>query len=162
MASRIVFNGKPYDSVDAMPADVREAYQRALELFADRNQNGTPDILEGKGPATVVTVEHSGSFTWKGAADSLRATELAGDLIESTRSPKPSEDVFEPTRRVLGGLGMVLVAAAAAAVLIAGVLMIVTMDAGSSSQGGQFYVGVGMLFVLGWLLNMYLSFRNRR
>jgi hypothetical protein len=60
----IVIDGKTYNSVDEMPADVRQKYEAAMSslkdqnsnnvpdafetnnIFADKNQNGIPDILE--------------------------------------------------------------------------------------------------------------------
>jgi hypothetical protein len=59
-AKHIVLNGKTYRSMEEMPPDVREKYELAMSLLdntdedrlspmdilADRNKNGTPDILE--------------------------------------------------------------------------------------------------------------------
>src|SRR5205085_2796125 len=47
MNSKIIFNGQAYNSLDEMPADARQAYQQAMGLLADADQNGIPDILEG-------------------------------------------------------------------------------------------------------------------
>jgi len=47
MAGTIVFNGKTYHSVDEMPPDIRQAYEQVMSAFADKNQNGMPDVLEG-------------------------------------------------------------------------------------------------------------------
>lgn len=48
----IIFNGKSYSDPNAMPPDVRQAYEQALGLLADKNQNGLPDMMEGMfGPA---------------------------------------------------------------------------------------------------------------
>lgn len=47
MAGTIVFNGKTYSSVDEMPPDIRQAYEQIMNTFADKNQNGMPDVLEG-------------------------------------------------------------------------------------------------------------------
>jgi hypothetical protein len=47
MSGRIVFNGKAYDSADEMPPDVREAYEKIMGVFADKNQDGMPDVFEG-------------------------------------------------------------------------------------------------------------------
>jgi len=41
----IVIDGKTYKSLDEMPEDVRRNYESAMRNF-DKNQNGTPDILE--------------------------------------------------------------------------------------------------------------------
>jgi hypothetical protein len=44
---RITVNGVEYDSVEAMPADVRRQYERAMNMLADRDKDGVPDMLEG-------------------------------------------------------------------------------------------------------------------
>ena len=59
MKARITVNGVEYASVEAMPPDVREQYERALSMLADRNNNGVPDILEG--PNANVTVNADGT-----------------------------------------------------------------------------------------------------
>jgi hypothetical protein len=50
----ITVNGRTYSSVDEMPPDVREQYEKAMSLLADRNGNGIPDVLEGQTEATRV------------------------------------------------------------------------------------------------------------
>jgi len=47
MSTKIIFNGKEYKSIDEMPSDVRHAYEKIMTVFADKNQNGVPDIMEG-------------------------------------------------------------------------------------------------------------------
>jgi len=53
MTTRITINGQEYDSPEQMPPDVRKIYDGALAmgapLLADRDGNGVPDVLEGKG-----------------------------------------------------------------------------------------------------------------
>jgi hypothetical protein len=49
MSTHITINGQTYPSVEAMPPEVRREYEVALSLLADRNGNGIPDLLEGKG-----------------------------------------------------------------------------------------------------------------
>jgi hypothetical protein len=63
---RIVIDGKTYNSVDEMPEDVRRTYEEAMRgvgefspagmpgtgndlknIFADKNNNGIPDVFEG-------------------------------------------------------------------------------------------------------------------
>ena len=53
----ITVNGRTYASVDEMPPDVRRQYEQVMSLMADRNNNGVPDILEGRPPgeSTVVS-----------------------------------------------------------------------------------------------------------
>lgn len=43
--SRIVIDGKVYNSVDEMPADVRQRYEAALSALRDQNGAGVPDML---------------------------------------------------------------------------------------------------------------------
>lgn len=40
-------DGKSYASLDEMPPDVRRAYEQAMGMLADNNQNGLPDVFEG-------------------------------------------------------------------------------------------------------------------
>lgn len=47
MAMEIIVNGKAYSSLAEMPPDIRAAYQQMTELFADKDGNGVPDIMEG-------------------------------------------------------------------------------------------------------------------
>ena len=72
-SKRIVIDGKTYQSVDEMPEDVRRNYEEAMKgfaavsetsvsgsladmknIFADNNNNGVPDVLEGS-PVINVT-----------------------------------------------------------------------------------------------------------
>jgi hypothetical protein len=41
---RIVIDGKVYNSVDEMPADVRQRYEQALSSLKDQNGNAVPDV----------------------------------------------------------------------------------------------------------------------
>ena len=45
----LVFNGKTYSGVEDMPPEVRRAYEEAMAFLADKDHDGIPDILEGKG-----------------------------------------------------------------------------------------------------------------
>ena len=53
MSQKITFHGKTYNSLDEMPPDERRAYQYMIGIMADKNQNGTPDIMEG-GPINML------------------------------------------------------------------------------------------------------------
>jgi len=56
MVNKIIFNGQEYTNVGEMPAEVRKAYEQAMGVFADKDRDGTPDILEGIGGATIQAV----------------------------------------------------------------------------------------------------------
>src|SRR4051812_14736764 len=47
--TKITINGQSYESVDQMPPEVRKQYETAMSMLADRDGNGIPDVLEGKG-----------------------------------------------------------------------------------------------------------------
>lgn len=47
MENRIFFNGKEYRNVEEMPPEIRRAYEAVMGVFADRDANGLPDLLEG-------------------------------------------------------------------------------------------------------------------
>ena len=74
MQTRIVVNGREYESVNAMPEDVRQAYRQALAEFADADRNGIPDVAEREVAGHVVSVRQS-SLTVNG-----RTFDLAGEV----------------------------------------------------------------------------------
>lgn len=47
MTTKIVIGGREYKSREELPAALREHFDRALSLLADKDGNGVPDILEG-------------------------------------------------------------------------------------------------------------------
>jgi hypothetical protein len=59
METKIIFNGKTYTNVEAMPEEVRQAYQDALAQFADADKNGIPDILERGAAGNVIAIQQS-------------------------------------------------------------------------------------------------------
>jgi|SRR5581483_8289577 hypothetical protein len=56
MSNQYIVNGKTYNSLDEMPPDVRATYEAMGNLFADKNQNGMPDILEGTMNAGITMI----------------------------------------------------------------------------------------------------------
>ncbi len=62
------------------------------------------------------------------------------------------------TLATIGILGVVILTGL---VLWAGVGSLLTMDASSKSQGGQYYLGAAMVVALVWLLAQYLKFAKR-
>src|SRR5256885_10670691 len=61
--TRITVNGQTYKSVEEMPPDVRQQYEKAMGMMADRNNNGIPDALEGVLPKDGTTVIRQVSTT---------------------------------------------------------------------------------------------------
>jgi hypothetical protein len=59
METKIIFNGKQYASPEAMPEEVRQAYQQAMVQFADADRNGIPDILERGTAGNVIAIQQS-------------------------------------------------------------------------------------------------------
>src|SRR5688572_9400290 len=59
----ITVNGQTYKSVDEMPADVRRQYEQVMSMMADRNNNGIPDIMEGRPPGEATVVHQVTSTT---------------------------------------------------------------------------------------------------
>jgi hypothetical protein len=59
MTTRIFFNGQEYASAEAMPEEVRKAYQVALGQLADADRNGIPDVLEHPGTGNVIGIQQS-------------------------------------------------------------------------------------------------------
>ena len=53
----LVVNGKSYASLDEMPPEVRQEYEQAMGLLADKDQNGVPDVFEGMMQAGNVNVQ---------------------------------------------------------------------------------------------------------
>ncbi len=53
----IVVNGKNYANLDEMPPEIRQAYEQALGVLHDGNQNGVPDILEGLSGGKTSTIQ---------------------------------------------------------------------------------------------------------
>jgi hypothetical protein len=53
---KIVFNGKEYESPEAMPPEVRSLFEMASGILSDKDNDGTPDIFQGMGAgAATVT-----------------------------------------------------------------------------------------------------------
>lgn len=70
MSEKIIFQGQVYHSEVEMPAMVREQYRRVQAFFADADQDGTPDFIQGnplKGLKDLVsfsrTISQGGTFS---------------------------------------------------------------------------------------------------
>jgi hypothetical protein len=66
--AKISFNGKEYDSPEAMPAEVRQLYQMAIDMLADKNQDGIPDVFSGMAGGASVVQMNTSQFVVDGKA----------------------------------------------------------------------------------------------
>jgi hypothetical protein len=66
--AKITFNGQEYDSPEAMPADVRQLYQMAIGMLADKDQDGMPDVFAGLTGAKPAMQVHTTQFVVDGKA----------------------------------------------------------------------------------------------
>jgi hypothetical protein len=64
-------------------------------------------------------------------------------------------------QRTLAWIGIVALAVLTVLVVWAGVGILLTMDQSSKSQGGHYYVGVGLIVALVWLFSQFMSFAKR-
>jgi hypothetical protein len=53
--SRIVIDGRTYNSVNEMPADVRAKYEKAMKMLRDQNRDGRPDVFDVSSSTQVVS-----------------------------------------------------------------------------------------------------------
>ena len=76
-------NGQTYNSIDEMPPDVRQKFQDAMSKLADRDGNGIPDILDGKGDRNAIgtSVKTTQSFIVAG-----RDAQMLSDLPPEVRT----------------------------------------------------------------------------
>jgi uncharacterized membrane protein YidH (DUF202 family) len=64
-------------------------------------------------------------------------------------------------QRTLVWIGIAALTVLTGLVLWAGVGMLMTMNESEKSQGGQFYVGVGLIVALAWLVGQFVIFAKR-
>jgi hypothetical protein len=95
----IVVNGKSYASLDEMPPEVRQEYQQAMGILADKNQNGLPDVFEGLLETGNVNVQTS---------TVLGSTQFIVDgKVYSNMNELPPE-AWQKFEQALGKMGPVL------------------------------------------------------
>ena len=100
MNGRIVFNGVEYRSVAEMPPDARAAYEQAVNLLADRDANGMPDLVEQLGRGRDARTLTASQVTVNGQTYS-NLDEMPADvrkLYDAMMANRPSgSDSFEAT-----------------------------------------------------------------
>lgn len=103
METRIIVNGREYPSVEAMPPDVRRAYEQSLAHFVDADGNGIPDIVE-RGDSGRVVGMHQASITFNGRTLQMsgavpavlrRLAEAAFGQVHADRGSAPVVDALQ-------------------------------------------------------------------
>jgi hypothetical protein len=176
MQTRIVFNGKEYAGPEEMPDDVRKAFLAMLaQVGTDADGNGIPDVLEGKGnipglPQSSITVN---GRTVDNVKDLPRPVQwLLGYMVRQVAT-KQGLEATPPARApllrqldaatsVVGTVVYTLSALLGAGLATIGIWVIVHMDASSRSQGGAFYVGIGVVIALAWMVGSLVKLGMRR
>ena len=57
--AKIVFNGKEYSSIEALPPEAREALKQAATVMGDQDKDGIPDALQGSGAPQRVKISRT-------------------------------------------------------------------------------------------------------
>jgi hypothetical protein len=182
MPTHIIFNGREYSSPEAMPADVRNAYQELLDQLQDKNKDGIPDVLqgggEGRGGAENVLGILQTSVTYNGRtlndvaglpASVRRLIENAmGQGNSSVTAPtevhgnEPLVQSLETTSRAAGGLLGVMLAFLAGFTIMFSVGLMFAIGGGRSHLAGRLYVAIIALLFLGWLDTQATRLARRR
>jgi hypothetical protein len=177
MTTHIVFNGREYSSPEAMPADVRKAYQELLDQLQDKNKDGIPDVLQGGGAGNVLGILQT-SVTYNGRtlndveglpAPARRLIEsVMGQGSSSAAAPaeqdgkEPLVQSLETTGRAVGGLLGVMLAFLAGFTIMFSVGAMFAIGGGRSHLAGRLYVAIAALLFLGWLDTQATRLARRR
>jgi hypothetical protein len=177
MPTRIIFNGQEYDSPEAMPEDVRSAYEKMVDQLQDKDKDGIPDVLQGRSAGNVLGVmQTSVTFngrTWEGLgslpAPMRRLLENAmGHGTSRDTAPtelhanEPLVPTLDTASRATEGLLGVLLASVAGFVLIFGVGLMLAMGGGREHLRGRLAVAAAAFLLLGWLDTQATRLARRR
>jgi hypothetical protein len=174
MRTHIIFNGQEYSSPEAMPADVRKAYEELLDQLRDKNEDGIPDLLQGGGAGNVLGIRQT-SVTFNGRevgdlpAPMRRLIENAmGHGSSSAAAPpephgnEPLVQSLETAGRAAGELLGVMLAFAAGFTIMFSVGLMFAIGGGRSHLAGRLYVAIAALLVLGGLDTQATRLARRR
>ena len=177
MTTRIIFNGQEYDSPEAMPPDVRNAYQVMLDHLQDKDKDGIPDALQGRsdGKNALGMLETSVTFngrTLGGMALPASVHDLIGKVlahgISKTTAPtephgnEPLLRSLDTASRATEGLLRVLLAFAVGFVLVFGVALMFAIGGGPELLKDRLIVAVAALLILGGLDTQATRLARRR
>lgn len=177
MPTHIIFNGREYGSPEAMPADVRKAYQELLDQLQDKNQDGIPDVLQDGGAGNVLGILQS-SVTYNGRTlDSIRGlpapmrrliANAIGHVNSRGTAPnqlpgnEPPLQTLDPAGRAAGGLLGVVLAFVAGFTIMFSVGLMFAIGGGRSHLAGRLAVAIAALLFLGWLDTQATRLARRR
>ena len=163
MQTRIVFNGKEYAGPEEMPDDVRKAFLAMLsQIGTDADGNGVPE-------QSSITVNGRTVDNAKDLPLPVRwlLTYMVRQVAKRAPGAAPAANApllrqLDAATSVLGTVLYTLSALVGAGLATIGIWVIVHMDASSRSQGGAFYVGIGVAIALAWMVGSLISLGMRR
>ena len=181
MPPRITYKGQQYNGVEAMPPEVRRAFEQTLSHLTGGDPAGA-EVLGNLTGNNVIAVEESSitlngknfpsiadlppSVRWLFEYAQRQAAADRGEFIEPSAAPSEGREwwlrALDSTQYTLGTILQVITGFIAGAVIVGGVWLIVHMDAGSKSQGGGFYVMLGVLAALLWVGGIFMNLWWRR
>ena len=111
--TKIVIQGKEYNSLEAVPPELREAYEKMVNLLSDENGDGFPDILQGGGLNTAKLQElKSLARGMKGGVSTIHsaAEQAAGQSMRGQALPLKNFSNPTNTGSQLFIMGVIMVA----------------------------------------------------
>jgi len=167
MTTRMIFNGQEYEGPEAMPPDVRKAYQEMLDQFQDKDKDGIPDILQGgsAGKNVLGMLQTSVSFNGRTLENMggipapvrrLIGNVMAHEINKGAPSTEPHGNepllrTLDTASRATEGLLWVLLAFFAGFVLIFSVGLMFAIGGGPELLKGRLAIATAALLLLGWL-----------
>jgi hypothetical protein len=177
MTTRIIFNGQEYDSPEAMPSDVRMAYQVMLDQLQDKDRDGIPDVLQGGSAGKNVLGMLQTSVSLNGRTlegmrlpapvRGLIANVIAHGISKGTARAEPHGNeplvrALDTASRATEGLLGVLLAFAAGFVLIFSVGVMFAIGGGPELLKDRLIIATAALLLLGGLDTQATRLARRR
>ena len=94
--STLIVDGQTIDSVQDLPPSARQAYEKAMQVLVDENQDGIPDILEGvvQGGAQVIDLRQAATGSGVERLRELKEM-LDGGLITQWEYEEKKREILE-------------------------------------------------------------------